>query len=306
MTRADVFLLSPAAMAVMVVTGLAIGAFRPVPLHAQGQASERRPTFEVASVKQNLSNDRRSFSAQPGGRLVVRNFALKDLIAAAFGMADIQALIPDRILGGPDWIEAERYDINAKASTEFQFAPGGPPRDAILMLRSLLEDRFRLVTHRETRPMPIFELVVARKDGSLGPGLHKTSLDCDALFAGGRAAAPPAPRAPNEPPPCRVIGGPARTIAAGVTMPQLAANLSNHLQRFVVDRTGLAGRFDFNLGWTPDQLPAGAPPPGIPPVDPNGPPLVTALQEQLGLKVEAATGPVDVLVIDSVAHPTPD
>jgi uncharacterized protein (TIGR03435 family) len=302
MKRAVLFL-SPV---VMVVTGLALVASRPVALRAQGQASDRRPRFEVASVKQNLSNDRRSFAAQPGGRLVVTNFALKDLIAAAFGMADMQALVAERIIG-PAWIETERYNIDAKASAEFQFAPGGPPQEAILMLRSLLEDRFKLVARREKRELPIFELVVARKDGTLGPGLHKSKIDCDALFAGGRATVPPAPPSgPNEPPPCRMIGGPARTIAAGVTMQQLAANLTNHLQRFVVDKTGLTERFDFNLGWTPEKLPTGTPPPGIPPVDPNGPPLVTALQEQLGLKVEAAKGPVDVLVIDSVEHPTPD
>jgi len=102
------------------------------------------------------------------------------------------------------------------------------------------------------------------------------------------------------------MGGPARTIASGATMQQLAANLSNHLERIVIDKTGLTDRFDFNLGWTPDRLPTTAPPPGIPPVDPNGPSLVTALQEQLGLKVQAAKGPVDVLVIDSVEHPTSD
>ncbi|MGE3401529.1 MAG: TIGR03435 family protein [Vicinamibacterales bacterium] len=261
--------------------------------------------FEVASIRQNLSDDRRSFSVQPGGRLVVRNVALRDLIAAAYDMADIGLLVPDRILGGPEWIETERYDIEAKASAEFQFAPGGPPRDAILMLRSLLEDRFKLVARRETRDQPIFELVVARP-GQLGPGLRQTGLDCDALFASGRPPVPAAPRQPGEPPPCRLIGGPARTIASAVTMQQLAANLSNHLGRFVVDRTGLTDRYDFNLAWTPDRLPAGAPPPGIPPVDPNGPPLVTALQEQLGLKVEPARGPVEVLVIDRVERPTPN
>jgi len=190
MKRADFLFLSW----VVVVTGLAIAVSRPIALRAQVQTSEHRPSFEVASVKQNPSNDRRSFSAQPGGRLVVRNFALKDLIAAAFGMADIQALIPVRILGGPDWIDSERYNIDAKASTEFQFAPGGPPKDMLLMLRSLLEERFKLVTHRETREMPIFELVVARKDGRLGPGLHKSSIDCDALFAAGRGGVPPPPR----------------------------------------------------------------------------------------------------------------
>ena len=294
------------ASVVVVVAGLAVGVSMPIALRAQTQASEPRRTFEVASIRQNLSNDTRSFSAQPGGRLVVRNFAVQGLIAAAYEMADIQALIPERILGGPDWIESERYDIEAKAATEFQFRPGAPPQDMFLMLRSLLEDRFKLTTHRETREMSIFELVVARKDRTLGPGLHKSSVDCDALFAGGRAAVPPAPRTPSGPPPCRVMGGPARTVAAGVTMRQLAANLSNHMQRFVVDKTGLTERFDLNLTWTPERLPAGSPPPGIPPVDPNGASLVTALQEQLGLKLEAARGPVSVLVIDRVEHPTPD
>jgi uncharacterized protein (TIGR03435 family) len=164
MKRAD-FLSLPRVVA---MTALAIAVSR--------QASEHRPSFEVASVKQNTSDDRRSFSAQPGGRLVVRNFALKDLIAAAFGMADIPALVSDRILGGPDWIASERYNIDAKASTEFHFAPGGPPKDMLLMLRSLLEERFELKAHCETREMPIFELVVASKDGRLGPGLHKSSL----------------------------------------------------------------------------------------------------------------------------------
>jgi len=290
----------------VVVTALSIGVSRPITLHAQVRASEPHPTFEVASIKQNTSDDRRSFGVQPGGRLVVRNSTLKNLIAAAFGMAQIQALIPERILGGPDWIDSERYNIDAKASTEFQFTPGGPPKDMLLMLRSLLEERFKLVAHRETREMPIFELVLARKDGRLGPGLHKSSIDCDAMFAAAQNGVPPPPRQPNEPPPCRLMGGPARTIASGVKMQQLAANLSNHLERFVIDKTGLTDRFDFNIGWTPDRLPTTSPPPGIPPVDSNGPSLVTALQEQLGLKVQPAKGPVEVLVIDSVEHPTPD
>jgi hypothetical protein len=219
---------------VIVVTGLSMGVPRPTPLRAQAQAPERLPSFDVASVKRNTSGeDRMRMVTQPGGRLIVTNAPLRGLIATAFDMADSPSLVRVRTLGGPDWVDSERYDINAKASIEFQGGPNGPPRELLLMMRSLLEERFKLVTHREAREMPIFELVVARKDGRLGPGLH-------------------------------------------------------------------------NLGWTPDRLPTAAPPPGIPPVDPNGPPLVTALQEQLGLKVEAAKVPVDVLVIDSVEHPTPD
>ena len=165
MKRADVLFVPGV---VVVVVGLAIGLSRPIGLRAQVQTSQRRPSFEVVSVKRNLSDERRNFSARPGGRLVVTNMTVKDLIAAAFGMADIQALIPERILGGPDWIDSERYNIDAKASAEFQFAPGGPPQEALVMLRSLLEERFKLIAHREAREMAIFELVVARKDGRLG------------------------------------------------------------------------------------------------------------------------------------------
>jgi uncharacterized protein (TIGR03435 family) len=99
-------------------------------------------------------------------------------------------------------------------------------------------------------------------------------------------------------------------LSAGSTpLSQLAISLGPMVQRVIVDRTGLSGNFDFDLKWTPDQMPQGAPPPGAPPLpaaDPNGPSLFTALQEQLGLKLEAERGPVEVLVIDSVDRPTPD
>jgi uncharacterized protein (TIGR03435 family) len=99
------------------------------------------------------------------------------------------------------------------------------------------------------------------------------------------------------------MGGPARTIAGGATMQQLATNLAVRSERLVIDKTGLTERYAFNLAWTPDRIPTEAPPPGIPPVDPNGPSLFTALQEQLGLKLEPAKAPMAVLVIDRVEHP---
>jgi len=287
MKRACFFFLSSVVMA---VTALA-------------QAPDRLPSFEVASVKQNTSGDSRTrMQTQPGGRLIVTNARLKDLIAAAFGMADPQSLIDARILGGPEWIGSERYDINAKANTEFKPSPDGPARELLLMIRSLLEERFKLKARREPRELPIYELVVAREDRRLGPEMRKSAADCDAAIAAGI----PPPRQPGEPPPCGLMGGPARTIAGGATMTQLAANLSVRLERMVFDKTGLAGRFAFNLAWTPDRIPTEAPPPGIPPIDPNGPSLFTALQEQLGLKLQPARGPVDVLVIDRVERPTED
>jgi uncharacterized protein (TIGR03435 family) len=270
---------------------------------ASAQAPERLPSFEVASVKKNTSGDSRAnMRTQPGGRLIVTNARLKGLIAEAFGMAIPPSLIDSRIVGGPDWIGSERYDINAKANTEFKPSPDGPSRELLLMIRSLLEERFKLKTHMETRELPIYDLVLARADGRLGPEMRKPAADCDAAIAAGI----PPPRQPGEPPPCGLMGGPARTIAGGATMQQLAANLSVRLERLVFDKTRVAGRFAFNLAWTPDQIPTADPPPGVPPIDPNGPSLFTALQEQLGLKLEPAKGPVEVLVIDSVEHATSD
>jgi uncharacterized protein (TIGR03435 family) len=270
---------------------------------ALAQAPERLPSFEVASVKQNTSGDSRtSMRTQPGGRFVVTNVRLKALIATAFGMADSPSLIDSRILGGPEWIGSEHYDINTKANIEYKPSPDGPPRELLLMMRSLLEDRFKLKAHRETRELPIYELVVARADRRLGPEMRKPAADCDAAIAAGI----PPPRQLGEPPPCGLMGGPARTLAGGATMQQLAANLTGRLERRVVDKTGLTGRFAFTLAFTPDRMPTEAPPPGIPPIDPNGPSLFTALQEQLGLKLEPAKAPVDVLVVDSVDHPTED
>jgi uncharacterized protein (TIGR03435 family) len=270
---------------------------------AQAPAPERLPSFEVASVKQNVSGeDRTRMITQPGGRLIVTNAVVRNLIATAFAMADPQSMINARILGGPDWIGSERYDINAKANIEFRPSPDGPARELLLMIRSLLEERFKLRAHIETRELPIYHLVMARADGKLGPEIRKPAADCDAAIAAGI----PPPRQPGEPPPCGLMGGPARTIAGGATLQQLVGNLSNRVERLVIDKTGLSGRFAFTLAWTPDRIPTEAPPPGIPPIDLNGPSLFTALQEQLGLKLQPAKGPVDVLVIDRVEHPTED
>ena len=304
MTRVRVRFLSGM---VMVVTGLAAVVLRPLPLRGQVQAPEPTLRFEVASIKRNASDETRArMGAQPGGRVTVTNTPVRNLIATAYGMFSAPALIRARILGGPDWLDADRYDISAKANGEFQFGPDGPPKDMLLMLRSLLEERFRLKTHYETRELPTYELVVARADGKLGPEMHKSSVDCEAVFAARRAGVLPPPRGPIEPPPCALISGPARTIAGAASMQQLAANLTARVERPVVDKTGLTDRFDFMLTFTPDQRPLPQSPPGLPPIDPDGPGLFTALQEQLGLKLVPSRGPVDVLVIDSVEHPTPD
>jgi len=298
--------------AVLAMTGLATGVPGATSLRAQAQAPERLPRFEIASVKPSTEPTR--FSVQSGGRIVATQ-SLKQHIADAFLGA--QPLAQSRVLGGPAWIESARYEINAKAATDFQPSPGGPPREMLLMLRSLLEERFKLKAHLETRELPIYELVVARADHTLGPQLRPSPTDCDALIAAVRAGGAPPARQPNEPPPCGAMRGPARILAGGVEMPQFASMLmltmadangpaGREFARLVVDKTGLTGRYAFTLAWTPEQMPTATPPPGVPPIDPNGPSFFTALQEQLGLKLESATRPVEVVVIDSVERPTPD
>ena len=285
----------------VVATGWTIGA-------PAAKAQDHLPTFEVASVKENTSGESRArMQTQPGGRFVATNVRLKGLIADAFLGA--QPLALSRVFGGPAWIESARYDITGKASTAFPLSPDGPSKELLQMLRSLLEERFKLRAHRETRELPVYELVVARADGKVGPQLRQSEVDCEAIAAMMRAGNPPPPRQPLEPPPCGAMRGPARIIAGGIAMPQFATMLTATLgdeSRLVVDKTGLSGRFAFALAWTPEQMPTAAPPPGVPPIDPNGPSFFTALQEQLGLKLVPAKGPVDVVVIDSVERPTPE
>jgi uncharacterized protein (TIGR03435 family) len=190
--------------------------------------------------------------------------------------------------------------------------PPGTAGPIQIMLRNLMADRFKLRVHRETREMPIYALVLARSDGTLGPQLRPAAVDCAALAGQRGRGGPPAPLQAGERPPCGMRIGPGNMMGGGLALSQLANSLSPFAQRVVVDRTGLTGNFDLDLTWTPDQipqappggLPAGVPPP--PPIDPNGPSLFTALQEQLGLKLDSVRGPVEVLVIDSVEQPTAD
>ena len=298
--------------AALTVAGFAVTVPTARPLRAQGQEPKPLPRFEVASVKPSTGPT--GERGQPGGRYTATR-TVKFFIADAFFFGT--PLQMSRVIGGPEWIDSDRYEINAKASAEFERSPDGPPRELFLMIRSVLEERFKLKTHMETRELPVYELVLARADGVLGPQLRQSAVDCDALVAAVRAGAPPPARQPNEPPPCGAMRGPARVLAGGLPMAQFANMLTLVMAdangpsgrddaRMVIDKTGLRGRFAFTLAWTPEKLPEGAPPPGLPPIDPNGPPLVTALQEQLGLKLQPARARMDVVVIDSVERPTPD
>jgi uncharacterized protein (TIGR03435 family) len=253
--------------------------------------------FDAASVKPNPATTSGIRINTFPNRFSGGNLTLRMLVGYAF---DLQAY---RMAGGPTWFDADRFDIEATAND------GGGVDAMRARMRALLEDRFHLRTHVELREVPIYVLTVARRDGTLGDDIKPSGNDC--------LPVKPPPGAPPPPPPPQagVVPNPARCpsmLGLGnisgrkLTLDQLAATLAMHVNRPVVNRTDLTGQFDIDLRYTPDYtpfIPAGAPPP---PSDPNAPPLFTAVQEQLGLKLETGRGPVDVLMIDSVERPSGD
>ena len=274
---------------------------------AQSNASLR---FEVASIKPNkLPLSIITANQEPGGRFVATNQSLKDLIGLAYKIRDSQ------IVGGPAWISADRFDINARADRELPpFTPTEEAGPLEQMLQSLLADRFKLVAHRETRELPIFALVLARSDGRPGEKLRRSSTDCAAVFADRARAGQPGPLVAGDQPTCGMVVSPWSIQIGGGPLSQLTMVLTNMTNRFVVDRTGLNGNYDVDLQWTPQGMRIGKPPgdnpPGpafpAPPPDANGATLETAIQEQLGLKLDPQRGPVPVLVIERADQPTPD
>jgi uncharacterized protein (TIGR03435 family) len=269
---------------------------------------EPSPKFEVASVRPNTSgDDGMSSKILPGGRYEAINRPPRLLIMHSYGLQ------PQQLVGAPDWISSERFDIVAKAEGEFgpPESRDGSPSRLQLMIRSLLEERFKLKVHREPREVPIYSLVLVRADGRLGKGLTVSTVDCEALAAARRSGgAPPDVLAPGERPQCgaRVLAG--ELLAGGQPLLELVSLLSGTVGRSVVDRTGLTGRYDIHLKWTPDFVRQRAPGDTVRlngvEFDPSGPSIFTALQEQLGLKLESERGTVEALVIDHIERPSPD
>jgi bla regulator protein BlaR1 len=233
--------------------------------------------FEVASIKPtNASDNRVAFTMQPGGRFNATNVTVKMLLQNAYGVRDFQ------ISGGPGWIGSERFDITAKLDGDVTGPlPPGALRPA---LQGLFEDRFQLKFHRETREMPVYALMLAKN----GPKLQKA--------AGEKTPGP------------MLRMGRGQLTAKNADMRMIAEQLAQQLGRSVVDKTGLSGEFDFELNWTPEAGSGGpfGPEPGAapPPVDSSGPSIFTALQEQLGLRLESQRGPVEILVIDRLERPS--
>jgi bla regulator protein blaR1 len=279
-------------------------------------AAGGKMAFDVASVKVDKSGElgfspNIPFTLGPtmpavGGLMSVGNVPLRFLIGFAYKLSVGQTrfLMP----GLPSWVDSERFAIEARAE-------GNPTKDQFrLMVQSLLAERFKLAMHHETRQLPLLAIVLS-KPGRTGPQLipHTDDAKCGSE---GQPAAPPAPME-LAPLPCGaiVIGGlpptvPGRAKSGGrkLTLDYIAAFLNGtgfpglDSERLVVNRTGLSGEYDFWIEMVPSNgvLPNGDQP------DPNGPTMLEALQEQLGLKLESQTGPVDVFVVDHVEKPSPN
>lgn len=241
------------------------------------------PAFDVASVTPNSTGRVDAhIDAAAGDRFTATNATLLDLIGFAYGVEHA------RLLGGPEWIGVERFDIDATTERPLPAWSGsGPPVPLLLMVRTLLADRFGLVVHQETRELPAFALLVARDDRKFGPDITASKLTCDDSVGAG--IAPASARGGESR--CDALVSAGRIVVRGRRMTQFATVLSSVVQRVVIDRTQLPGTFDFRLTWTPD---------------PNNQPLVAALQEQLGLTLESTHAPLEILVIDRVEHPAAD
>ncbi len=232
--------------------GLLIAAIYGVNARAQSNA---RPAFEVASVKPNRSgSDNSSLSWNPGS-ITIANTSLKTLVLHAYGIKGYQ------LSGGPGWTDTDRFDLSAKSKE------GAAPEELRLMLRSLLEDRFRLQVHQETRDLPTFALTV----GKNGPKLRAADGNPQTSITKGR-------------------------LTGQMSMSALADALTRLLDRPVLDMTRIAGRFDLLLEWMPDEDAANG--------ESGRPFLMAAIQEQLGLTLAPQKSAVSILVIDRVEKPT--
>lgn len=255
------------------------------------------PKFDVASIKPAAPGGRGGMVRMlPGGRIHVANISVKDLIVMAYKIQ------PFQVSGAPSWTESERYDIEAKPDSPVKSTEWG------VMMQGLLADRFGLVFHKETKESQIYALVLARKDGKLGANLTESKEGNCTQFD-------PSKPPPRPEPGMRGCGSlmmsPRQIMGYGIPIERLVPMLSRIVGREIVDQTGLTGNYDVKIDYTPDeaQMAMMAPPGAMPPQsgpggDSTGPSIFTALQEQLGLKLESQKGPVDIYVIDKITKPS--
>lgn len=259
------------------------------------------PAFEVATVRENKSTETRSrIEVLPSGQFNAINMTLRQIVSIVYPTDGGRFRHADQLVGGPGWFDSARFDIVAKTdarggdSNKPGFTATAADREAVervrLMMRRLLAERFKLRVHNEVRQLPIYELVVLKRSGELGPDIKRATIDCmEEWKKQGK------PDARNLACGSFQRTGAGRVTGHAIEIGPLVSNLYDWTGRPVVDRTGLTGRFDFTLNWAPEGA-----------TDSDAPSIFTAVQEQLGLKLEPARGPVDVLVVDAAERPTPD
>jgi uncharacterized protein (TIGR03435 family) len=261
-------------------------------------------TFEVASVKPQTELPRGGSRGQSPNRYYQPGIFLRHVIEFAYDLP------PYRVEGGPHWIDSDRWAIDARAA-----APARTD-EMRLMVRRLLADRFKLAAHVETRELPIYELRLARDDGTLGPNAKPAAVDCTPYLTGERS------REELQAAGVAGCGGVPGGIGAGIgggsvvvvnyatfrgaPMSALATHIERVLRRGVRDKTGVIGPLDLELTYATETPWPERPSLAWLAQAKESPPLFTALREQLGLKLDDSRGPVDFLVIDSVERPTPD
>jgi uncharacterized protein (TIGR03435 family) len=252
------------------------------------------PTFDVVSVKPNKSNDGGMRIMFKADGYSATNVSAKLLIQTAYGIRQ------DLISGGPEWVESAGFDFDAKvAGPDVDVLKKLSPEQRRSMLQPALVDRFKLKVHTESKQLPVFELVVAKGGARL-----KEATPGD-TYANGIKGPDGVGRAGT------MRMGPGQLMGQGIPITTLVNLLAQQLHKTVIDKTGLSGKYDLELTWTPDQGSDpmfkgadGGQPRAEPAPDASGPSIFTALQEQLGLKLQSAKGPVETLVIDHIEMPS--
>jgi uncharacterized protein (TIGR03435 family) len=259
-------------------------------------------TFEVASVRASAAPEAESsIRLLPNGRFTATSTTLRTLILRAHKLHDSQ------LIGYPEWIDVERFDIDARTASP----PAEGPEALMVPLRALLAERFDMRTHADTRQLPAYVLRLGRRDGQLGPQIRPTQADC----SGQKVLSQDEIRATVRDgwPPCGMVfvvsfttkasAGTAvqmRFRRSATTIEDLAASFQGAVGRPVVNRTGLEGRYDVEYSYSPQPADAGV----TSAFGPEAPGVLAAVEEQLGLRLEAERTDVPVLVVDSVERPT--
>ena len=269
---------------------------------AQTPAPPADAKFEVASIRRNKDGGPvAGLQRFPGGRFEATNIQLAALISFAY------QLQPFELVGGPPWLMDDRWNIVARIDGDPPRMPPGQLDAMMIATQALLADRFKLAVRRETREIPVYQLVRGNRDDRLGSGMRRSTADCQSIQRAADEAAKGGPPAPNPNTPDRMVCGMRVSVGriqfGGRPLATLTNVLTAMTQRRVVDRTGLTGDWEFDISFNPPS-----PPPGIelPPPDPDAASLFTVLQEQLGLKLEATRLPLSVMQVDRVELPVED